>query len=566
MEKGGLTIIKKKRTLFHNANILTLDPSFSVGKKMLVEGDKVVGIGNDSDFNVDYDCKVDLEGRTVIPGFNDSHLHLAAIGEAIETVDLTDVTSIKGLQKKLESYLKKRKLAPGTWIKGRGWDQDRFLKKKFPDRKVIDAVVTEYPVLLKRNCLHIAVANSKALEIAGITKSTEAPPGGEIDRDKGGVPTGVLRDNAMALVEREIPEPEEGNYLRWIKKGSKELVKVGITSVQTDDFGNLNRFRNGYRAYQKLKANDKLPLRVNLQVRMGKLTDFKTFVEDTGLKTGSGDKWLRIGPCKILADGSMGARTAALNSPYCDCPETEGILIYESEELQEFARFANNAGFQLAIHAIGDRAIEEIIDIYQGILSENDNRKTGDAGEKSEDETSRMKKVGGKLRPRIIHAQLTNNNLLARAEKLGIAFDIQPIFLNSDLHVAEDRVGPERLEGAYAWKTMYQRGIPLGGSSDGPVDSYKPLDGVYSAVTRKDLKGYPEGGWLSDEALGVREALKIYTLGSAFNSFEENIKGTLTTGKLADFVVLSNDPTSVYPDDINNIEVIATYVGGKKVY
>ncbi len=541
-------MVKSQRTLFFNGKILTMKPGEQAAGAMLIQGGKIEGTGQDeSDFVGCYERKYDLKGMTVMPGFNDSHLHLTGIGEAMETVDLTGVEDIASFQKKIKTYIQEMRLNSDKWITGRGWNQNRFPDQKMPNRKIIDKVTRDYPVFLKRSCFHIGVVNSRALELAGIDKVTPDPPGGKIDRDPTtGKPTGILRENAMGLVESIIPEPGPQDFKRWIKNATIELSKTGLTSIQTDDFGNYTRFEKGYQAYKELHDAGELPVRINLQVRMGKINDFSRFISETGFKTGSGDEFLAIGPCKILSDGSMGGRTAALFEPYSDKPDTQGTLIYTPEELEDYVKLAAGAGFQLAIHGIGDRAISEIIRIYEKVY-------------KTREEIAAA-------RPRLIHGQLTNKKLIKKMKKLGMAVDIQPIFLNSDLHMAEARVGKERLEGSYAWKSMYEMGIPLGGSSDAPVETFKPLAGIYAAVTRKDLTGYPESGWRSREAMTVEQALDIYTRGSAYNSFSEGIKGELTAGKLADFIILSDDPTTVKPDQIKQIEVLATFVGGKEVY
>ncbi len=546
----------QKSKLFYNGRIITLDPKQPPVEAMLVREGRISGLGKKEDFILDNSCRlIDLKGLTVLPGFNDSHLHLLGIGEAMETVDLTAVKSLKELQGELNQFISEKGVKQGSWITGRGWNQNNYPGKELPDRQLLDKCSPANPVFLKRACGHLGVANSIALKKAGISKNTPDPAGGRIDRDKlTGEPNGILRENAMAFVDKLLPEPGLSDYQRIIKNAADRMVKSGLTSVQTDDFGNWEKFRLVYKAYQKLKEKGNLPLRINLQIRMGQIEDFRRVVE-TGLNTGTGNDDLEIGPCKILADGSMGGRTAALSSPYADKPDTAGVLLYEERELREFVNLAYKSGFQLAIHGIGDRAIEIIVNLYRQILKRE-----------AEMRAVSIKEAARQLRPRIIHSQLTNNFLIKEIAELGIALDVQPIFINSDLHIAEERLGSSRLEGTYAWKSMLDHGINLGGGSDGPVESFSPLKGIYSAVTRKDLKGFPPGGWRTEEALKTIEAIKLFTYGSAYNSFNEKKKGSLQTGKLADFVILDQNITTIEPDKIKDIEVLATYIGGEEVF
>ncbi|MCG8514191.1 MAG: amidohydrolase [Halanaerobiales bacterium] len=543
------------RTLFFNANIYPLFKRQSKATAMVVEDGVIKALGRPADFT-GINEQIDLDGNTVIPGFNDSHLHLLSIGEAMENLDLTGSDSPDHLRTSLQDLIEGQKIKPGEWIKGRGWDQNFYPGRTLPDKRLLDSVSPANPVILQRACCHLAVVNSLALKLAGISKNTPDPPGGVIDRYPGGnEPTGILRENAINLVANSIAEPKPAYYKERIAQAAGELSRHGVTSVQTDDFGSQARFKVIYQVYQELKNEGRLPLRVNLKVRMGNQAEFEELVTATGIKTGTGDQFLEIGPCKILADGSMGGRTAALSAPYHDQADSCGVLIYPPDELQAYISCAARHGFQLAVHGIGDRAISIILDCYQTILGEEAGRSR-----------LSLKEAALKLRPRIVHGQLTNPDLIRRIAELGICLDIQPIFLNSDLHIAEERLGPERIKGAYAWKTMLAQGIHLAGGSDGPVDSFIPLEGVYSAVCRRDLQGYPSGGWQREEALDIDQAIELFTRAPAYHSFAEKEKGTLQPGQLADFIVLAENPFQVEPERLKQIKVLASYVGGERVY
>ncbi len=535
---------------------MTMNSFKQIASAMVVEHDKIIAVGKSHEFNLSGDYqKIDLHGKTVLPGFNDSHLHLLGLGEINEMVDLSEVNSRNQLVKKIELYIEEKEVKAGEWIIGRGWNQNKFKEIHLPDRNLLDKICPANPVFLKRVCGHIGVANSLALEIAKISDKTPDPIGGKIDRDINGQATGILREKAMTYLESFLPEPGLKDYQRILKNGLDLLSKAGVTSIQTDDFGSLNSFKKIYSVYNSLREARELPLRINLQLRLEKLKEFKKFISEYPMATGYGDDFLEIGPCKILADGSMGARTAALFEPYSDQVQNCGLMLYDEIELREYVMLAYQQGFQLAIHGIGDKTISKIIEIYAELIHLE-----------AEQKGINIKTAAANLRPRIIHCQITNNQLLKSLAKWGIAVDVQPIFLNSDLHIAEARLGRERLKGAYAWKTMLNQGIRLAGSSDAPVESYNPFAGIYAAVTRKDLQDFPSNGWLKDEKLSVEEAIKIFTYGSAYNSFKEKIKGSIEQGKLADFIIVDQNPIKVDPNKLKDIKVLATYVGGKEVF
>ena len=468
---------------------------------------------------------IDLKGKTVLPGLIDAHVHLSSYGLALAQLDLRGTKSIE----ELKSMVRKRaiSLSKGEWILGRGWDQELFEERRYPTRWDLDEVAPDNPVFLKRVCGHLCVVNSKALEIASITKETKDPPRGKIDRDESGEPTGILRENAIDIVYKKIPPPNLEQLEEALARAIKEAVKRGLTTIH---FICSDRFPDELRALQLLRKEGRLLLRIYLIPPY----DFLEKLEEIGIFTGFGDSMLKIGAIKIIEDGSLGGRTAALEEPYTDMPDKKGMLIYSPEELREMVLKIHKAGFQAAIHAIGDRAIRVTLDAIENAV----------------------KLMPRDHRHRIEHASVLNPKLIERMKKLNVVAVCQPHFIFSDFW-AKERVGPERARWVYALKSLMENVI-VAGSSDCPVEPIDPLKGIWAAVTRPYL---PE-----NEKLTVEEAIEIYTKGGAYASFEEEEKGTIEEGKLADFIILSDDPTKIEPERIKDIKVEMTIVGGRVVY
>jgi len=479
---------------------------------------------------------VDLEGKTVLPGFIDSHLHLLSFGLGLRNLSLSDVRSIEELKDKIRERAKRAK--DGEWILGRGWDQDVFREKRYPTRKDLDEASGGRPVYLTRACGHIAVLSSKALEIAGVTRETPDPPGGSIDRDAYGEPTGVLRESAQKLAQAKIPKPGPQVMLKALKDAMKYVLSRGITSVHTND-GQLG-FSELMELYRKAHQ-ERIPLRVYWDIPW----EFVSELAQTPLRTRDGDDYFRIGAVKFFADGSLGGRTAALEEPYCDDPSTCGILVTAQDELKERVYTAHALGMQVAIHAIGDKATRIALDAVN---------------------YAQMRLPTRSLRHRLIHVQILSPMLITEMKRTRIVADVQPKFISTDMRWAVERVGINRMRSSYAWRTMLRAGIPLAGGSDCPVEPPDPLFGIYCAVTRKDMDGNPPGGFFPNERLTVEEAIKMFTLGGAYASFEEDRKGTLEPGKLCDFVVLTQDPHEISPEEIKDLEVLMTVVGGEIAY
>ncbi|EOD00437.1 amidohydrolase [Caldisalinibacter kiritimatiensis] len=537
--------------LFYNGNILTMNEKCNDEiEAVVVKEDKIIYTGNykESLKYTNHDTlNIDLKGRTLLPGFNDSHMHLISYGLSKYKVKLNEVNSIKELQEKLLEHMKNEEVKIfKDWVVGSGWNHENFIEKRLPTKEDLDKVISDRPMFLSRACYHMCVVNSKALELAGISKDTKDPEGGKIDRDPiTGEPTGILRENAIYLVYDLIPFT---NDIQEIKKiiieSIKDANKVGITSIQTDDFSHLKSYDKIIEAYKQLRNQNKLNARINLQMLLKDKKMLEKFLK-LGIKTGDGDKWVRFGPLKLLADGSLGSRTAALEEPYSDDNTTNGVLIYSDEELKEIIEIAYTNGLQIAVHAIGDRCMNQVLTIYESIYKKYPKKDP---------------------RFRIIHSQICSEKILKKMRKLNVIADVQPIFIKTDMYMAEERIGTERMKWSYCWYQMLNKGIILSGGSDSPVEPFNPLLGIYSAVTRQDLHGKPKGGWYAEEKVKLQEALKIFTKNSAYCTYEEDIKGMIKEGMLADMVVLSDDITKISQSAIKDLKVDMTIVNGNIVY
>jgi len=511
-----------------HGNVITINPSQPRAQAIAVKGGLIVEVGNNLKVEKwigEHTKVIDLRGNAVVPGLTDTHVHMAGFGRSLISIDLRGVKSIKEMQRLLQK--RAQATSNGKWILGRGWDQDRLKEKRYPTRWDLDKVSPYNPVVFNRVCGHICVANSRALELANITKETTSPPSGQIDKDvKTGEPTGILREAAMDLVWKIVPEPSEDEITKMCVLALGRAVEAGLSSVHWFVEKPIE-----IRILQRLRARGKLPMRVYLVIPV----EFLDCFVDAGLSTGFGDPLLRLGGIKVLADGSLGARTAALNEPYNDEPSTSGILCYSEKDLYQIIREAQRAGFQVCVHAIGDKAVGTVLDTFERALKDSH---------------------GIMLRHRVEHASVLNRRLIRRLKKLGLVACVQPHFVISDFWV-EARLGRSRARWTYPFKTLTDNGVLIAGGSDCPVEPISPLLGVYALVARES---FPK------EGVSVEEALKIYTVNAAFASFEDSLKGSIEAGKLADFTVLSQNPLTIKPEKIKDIEVEMTIVGGKIVY
>lgn len=491
----------------------------------------------------------DMNSAFIVPGFIDSHLHLLQYGNGLSSPNLTENTSsIKAVAEELSACKSRNHKKIGAWIVGSGWNQECFEgEKRLPNRYDLDQVSKEQPVIAYRCCRHIACVNSAALKAAGITRDTVDPEGGSIDFDENGEPTGILREYAINLVSRFIPPPEAGEIKYHMVQAMKKLNSYGITSVQSDDFGAFPGvpYETVIQAYQELEAEGLLTVKVYEQCLFDEISDLKGFIEK-GYRTGKGSSFFAIGPLKIIADGSLGARTALLSAPYADDtehPDNCGIAIYSQQELDEKAGYASKHGMQVAIHAIGDKAMEMAARSIEKALQ----------GDKK-----------NPLRHGIVHCQITTKALLETFQKWNLHAYIQSIFLEHDNHVVEKRLGEERAASTYAFRALLDLGIDISNGSDAPVEYPDVLAGIQCAVTRTTLDGTKK--FLPQQSLSVEEALQTFTSMGASASFEEKEKGMLLPGMAADFTVLSQDIRRCLPGKIKDTNVCQTFVNGTCVY
>jgi predicted amidohydrolase YtcJ len=501
-----------------------------------VKAGRVAALGSDADVApwVGAGTRVvDLHGRLVVPGFNDAHVHFLSGGFGLLSVDLRGARDERDLARLLGDHA--RTLPKGAWIQEGNWDHETWPSKALPTRQAIDAVTPDHPVFVQRLDGHMSLANSLAIRLAGVTRDTPDPEGGTIVRDAAGEPTGIFKDNAAELVGRAIPEPTREMNLRAARAALAEAARVGVTSIQD------NSAVDALNTYQDLRARGELTARLYVWRYASALDSLAR----AGVRTGLGDEWIRLGALKILADGSMGSGTAAFFEPYTDDPKTSGLLLQSVEELERVVRAADAAGYQLAVHAIGDRANSLVLGAFEKAAAANPARDR---------------------RFRIEHAQVVRKADLARYRALGVIASIQPSHCIDDMRWAERRIGRERARDSYNFRSFTAAGIPVAFGTDWFVEPLDPRLGLYAAVTRELPEGGPAGGWFPEEKISLEEALDLYTRGSAYAEFAEKEKGTLAPGMLADLAVFAADLFGVPPRQILSTPVDLTVVGGRVVF
>jgi predicted amidohydrolase YtcJ len=483
---------------------------------------------------------IDLGGRFVMPGFNDAHCHLQSGGFEQMNVNLVGTRSLVEMQQRIAERAKTA--APGDWIIGEGWDHTLWPGQKLPTRQDMDAVTNGHPGIFVRVDGHIAVANSAALQDAGITPQTAPPQGGAIDHDAQGQLTGIIRETAQGMIFSKVPGPTPQQRRRAAELAMADAARHGVTSAQ--DNSDWEQFL----VYEEMERDGKLTLRVSEWLRFDDPVDL---LEKHRAHHPASDPMLHTTMLKGFMDGSLGSRTAALLAPYSDDPSNSGLPRYKQADLNAKAVDRVAAGFQLGFHAIGDRAAQMALDAFA-------------EAERNAREKDLPGKDPDKLRLRIEHDQVIAPDQFAQYRKLGVIASVQPSHLLTDMNWAESRIGPERAKTSYPWKQFLDNDVRLAFGTDYPVEPITPFRGVYAAVTRKNEAGTKE--YFPEQKLTIEEALAAYTTGSAYAEFMEKDKGTLAPGMLADFVVLDRDLTKVAPPDILKAKVLRTVVGGKTVY
>lgn len=533
--------VKGLDKIFYNGVIHTFDKQNTITEAIGIKNNKIAFVGsNEEAEKIDAKERINLYKHLVLPGFIDTHMHVLEYALTESSIKLFDCTSIKEAIEKGKDFIRENNKEL-NWIIGRGWNQNKFTdERRFFTKADLDKISTEHPVIYCRVCCHAAVVNSLALsKILALEKSTELME--YID-----VKTGILKEAAIYLYTSLLEGVPSEGIQELIIKAQADLNKAGITSVHSVDFGALpgNGWQDVITAYETLEKKEKLTVRTYEQCVLGDTVSFADFLEK-GYVTGKGSALFKIGPLKLFADGSLGARTALMKEPYSDDLENYGLQVYDKTVLRELFEMADKHKMQLAVHCIGDKAIEMSVDLMNEVNNEH---------------------VGNPRRHGIVHAQITNTEILRKIQQGELLVYIQPVFVHSDMGIAEERIGRARMNKIYAWKSMRELGIRTSGSSDSPVESFNVLENIYYAVTRKNENGLPKGGWIPGEKLTVDEAVRLFTVEAAFASFEENEKGSLEAGKYADMVVLDKDIYEIAEDEIKGTRILCTVMDGEIVY
>ena len=524
--------------VFTHGKVYTVDHARAYAEAIAVRDGRIIAVGSEQEIKSHIGPSttiVNLHGKLTLPGFIDDHTHFMSGGFQLGSVNLRYADDENAfatiIKERAEKY-------PDRWITGGDWDHDRWKGGRLPTKELIDKFTPKTPVFVNRYDGHMSLANSYALKLAGVTKATADPAGGTVVKDsKTGEPTGILKDGAMDFVDKMIPDPGEGEMIEAAELALAEARKYGVTGIQ--DMSTPAHLQ----IYRKLKDTGKLTARFYSRLP---IYQWEHLI-GTGIRVPFGDEWIRIGSLKAFADGSLGSTTALLFEPFTSDPTTHGLAmdIVQDGRLEKWALAADSSGLQLSIHAIGDSAISLMLDLFEKIVTKN---------------------PGWDRRFRIEHAQHVRPRDFKRFAKLGVIASAQPYHAIDDGRWAESRIGNERCKTSYAFRTFLDSHVRLCFGSDWTVAPLNPLLGIYAAVTRRTLDGAHPGGWFPEQKITVPEAIEAYTINNAYAAFEEAEKGSISPGKLADFVVLSDDILTIDPVKIENVNVDMTVLGGKIVY
>lgn len=519
-----------------NANVRTMDKSNPKAEAFAVLGGKIVAVGTTAEIKLLAGANtktIDAAGKLVIPGFNDSHVHFLDGGAGLSSVDLRDAKTPQEFVERIKNFA--AKLPKNRWILNGNWDHENWTPNALPTAAMIDAATPDNPVFINRLDGHMALANSAAMKLAGVDKNTKDVAGGEIVREKDGNPTGIFKDAAMDYIQKVIPPFTFAEKMEYLQAATDYAASLGVTSIQDMSAG------SDVGVYQELLRQGKLKTRVYAVSPLGNWQRWQR----TGVTYAFGGAMLRVGGLKGFADGSLGSTTAWFYEPYLDKPDSRGLALEEPEKIYEAVKSADDANLQVMIHAIGDRANDEILKIYERIEKENGARDR---------------------RFRIEHAQHLNEGLIKRFASDKVIASMQPFHAIDDGRWAYKRLDEKRLKGTYAFRSLLDAGANLAFGTDWFVAPLNPMFGVYAAVTRRTLDDKNPNGWIPEQKITVEEAVRAYTYGSAYAEFQETVKGTIAVGKLADFVILSDDIFSINPVEIRNVKVLRTVVDGNVVY
>jgi predicted amidohydrolase YtcJ len=519
-----------------NARVHTVDRNRPTARAIAIHGERIAAVGSDEEVRplaASWTRVIDAGGRLVIPGFNDAHVHLIRGAAELVGVDLRPSRDEVDLARRLAAAA--ATLPKGRWILGGYWDHESWPGRSLPTRAHIDAATPDHPVFVERLDGHMALANTAALRLAGLSDALAVPAGGAAVRDEAGRLTGILKDTAMDLVRRAIPPDGLEETLTKARAALAHAASLGVTTIQDMTVSALELV-----AYQRLRSAGQLTVRIYAMQNH----DISPLVA-AGIATGFGDDWLRIGGIKLFSDGSMGSGTAAFFEPYADDPSTCGLLIHAPEQLEQAVFDADAAGFQIIVHAIGDRANTLVLDVLERLIA------SGGARDR---------------RPRIEHAQVVRPADKARFARLGVIASLQPSHCIDDMRWSARRIGEARSAIAYNIRSFAEAGCRIAFGTDWFVEPLNPMLGLYAAVTRQFTDGTPAAGWYPGERIGLSEAIEYYTLGSAYAEFAEDRKGSITPGKLADLVVLSRDLFSIPPREMLEARPVLTMAGGRVVF